>query len=347
MKHPADRRRLAGWAENRGVTLNTVDPLDSDVLVLSGAANFGYWLKCAKQPVVIDLVDGYLSEHPSFAKDVLRNIIRSIDGSSNFRWVKYTNHLSYACKTACTIVVASPEQKEAILHLNSSIEVILDDHFEIDNSLNDLKKFKQTESDLNLKNFIFWEGFGFTLKHFKFIANDLDRFLFEKNFGMYLVTNTKFPRYGRFIGKIHTQKFIKKLFPNSWRKIEIIPWSISNLVKYAHRSRIAVIPITPNDKFANMKSENKLLSMWHLCIPTVTSPIPSYKRVLLNASQPQASVSQFEWYSKLSKLLNDSIELKSMTKSSFNYISTHHSHDQLMRKWDRLIFHSTKSSSFT
>jgi len=64
LQHPADRRRLAVWAAGRKTELNIADPSNSDILVLSSAANFGYWLKRVKQPVILDLVDGYLGENP-------------------------------------------------------------------------------------------------------------------------------------------------------------------------------------------------------------------------------------------------------------------------------------------
>ena len=38
--HPADRRRLAFWAHEKNLELNVKNPLDSDILILSGAANY-------------------------------------------------------------------------------------------------------------------------------------------------------------------------------------------------------------------------------------------------------------------------------------------------------------------
>jgi hypothetical protein len=53
LRHPGDRRRLAAWAQSQGTELKVENPLESDVLVLSNAANFNYWLKRAKQPVIL------------------------------------------------------------------------------------------------------------------------------------------------------------------------------------------------------------------------------------------------------------------------------------------------------
>jgi hypothetical protein len=339
--HPADRRRLAKWAAEKQIELNTSNPLDSDVLVLSNAANFGYWLKRAKQPVILDLVDGYLGENPSFLKDVARNIVRSLQGLSSIRWITYTRHLRYACKESQAVIVASPEQKEFILKLNNNVHVILDDHSEIDSAIVSASQEVSNEH----KPYIFWEGFGFTLKHFKFMAPELDRFLGEFNWGMNLVTVEEFPRWGGYIGKVQTKDVVKSLFPKSWKSIKIIPWSLNNLAKNACESSFAIIPISPHDQFANLKSENKLLSMWHLRMPTLTSPTPSYKRVLSTAGKSEACVMDGDWYERLSSLAISPVDRKELASSGTAYVLTNHTLDKLVKKWDEIIkitLHETK-----
>ena len=331
--HPADRRRLATWAAEKGIELNTANPLDSDVLVLSNAANFSYWLKRAKQPVILDLVDGYLGENPRILKDVARNFIRSLQGLSSLRWITYTRHLRYACKTSQTVIVASPEQGELVSRLNTNVRVILDDHSEIDFAL------ARTAHKVSPKpeHSIFWEGFGFTLKHFKFIAPDLDRFLEEFNWEMKLVTVEEFPRWGGYIGKIQTKDVVKALFPKSWKSIKIIPWSLDNLAMSASKSSFGIIPISPQDQFANLKSENKLLSMWHLRMPTLASPTPAYTRVLSIAGMPEALVKDGDWYEGLSGLAMSLVLREELASSGTKYVSAHHTHQQLVLKWDEVI----------
>ena len=167
LQHPGDRRRLAAWALDQKLNLNLADPLESDILVLSNAANFGYWLKRAKQPVILDLVDGYLGEHPSFIKDVVRNIVRSIRGTSRLRWITYTNHIRTACRKADAVIVASTEQRDVILKYNKHVNVILDDHSEMDSTFSaDGSRNIGSTQPLQSPH-LFWEGYGYTLKHFR------------------------------------------------------------------------------------------------------------------------------------------------------------------------------------
>ena len=337
LQHPADRRRLAAWAKDKKCQLNTSNPLDSDILILSNNANFGYWLKRAKQPVILDLVDGYLGENPNLIRDVLRNIVRSLRGTSNLGWITYTRHLRNACRQSTAIIVTSPEQQKLVNKFNPNVFVILDDHSELNSEIQPSFPFDNTSIPHSKNHYIFWEGFGFTLKHFKFIAKDLDRFLDEYNWGMYLVTVEKFPRWGGYLGKIVTKDLIADIFPRSNKSIQIIPWSIGNLKIFSAKSEFAVIPISASDKFAAMKSENKLLSMWHLGLTTIFSNIPSYNRVAIAAKQEGACVKGANWFQNLQKMANSSKFHEGMKRDSMKYINDTHLHAHLVDKWDEAI----------
>ena len=337
LQHPADRRRLHSWASEKKNTLNIINPLESDILVLSNAANFNYWIKRAKQPVILDLVDGYLGENPSFLKDLVRNIVRTNRGSSNLHWITYTNHIRQACVMSDAVIVASSEQRDLILDLNKNIFVIPDNHAEIDSAVMTSGATKSPALEQKIKNYIFWEGFGYTLKHFDFMAKELDQFLNEHNWGMYLVTNEVFPRWGGYIGKVQTKNLIKKKFPQSWSSIEIIPWSLQNLVEYASKSEFAIIPIDSSDKFGLMKSENKLLSMWHLKLATLASPIPSYARIAEEIEMQEMLIEPDNWYSSLSTYANDKLHYIKLRSSSSAYLKENHTNLILVEKWEQVL----------
>ena len=342
LQHPADRRRLATWAIAKGFSLNIDNPLDSDVLVLSNAANFGYWLKRAQQPVILDLVDGYLGEKPNFLRDLLRNTIRSIRGTSSLGWITYTRHLKSACARSSAIIVASPEQRDLVLPFNSKVYVILDDHSELETKRNLSESLDIPDS--TKADFIFWEGFGYTLKHFRFLSEVLDKALFENNWGMYLLTVKSFPRWGGYIGKVSTQKLIKKWFPLSFNSIQIIPWSIKNLLTYSKQSKFAIIPINGKDKFATSKSENKLLSSWMLGLTTFYSDIPSYKRVGELTQTTSMCVDTFSWQESLANIMTPDGYRLEFPISISEYLIRTHSHDLLVEQWDELISQSLKEN---
>jgi len=334
LSHPADRRRLASWASEKNIKLNIINPLDSDVLVLSNAANFGYWIHRATQPIYLDLVDGYLGEDPPVVKDFLRNLLRTIQGLSSLKWITYTRHLRYALRNSYGVIVPSQEQSDLVSNLNPNVFIITDDHSELE-KIKALSNFSQEES--TGRRYLFWEGYGYTLKHFRTIAHDLDVFLAKNNFGLYLVTVDKFKRWGGKLGNIDTRKFIDKMFPYSKEKIVLVPWSLENLVYYSELSCLGIIPIDRNDAFAFHKSENKLLSMWKLGLPVLYSNIPSYKRVALSTHQKKACLTSSEWTDALNYFALSSEELDKLKLTGLEYVRTQNRHDSLVDKWDVVI----------
>jgi hypothetical protein len=330
LSHPGDRRRLNSWATNIGIELNTTSPLDSDILVLSNNANFNYWLARSKVPTIIDLVDGYLGETPNLTRDILRNVVRSFKGKSQFHSITYTRALKEACRRASAVIVASEEQRIDVLKFNSNVYVIPDNLSELNSYLD-----KASFNTKKRRNIIFWEGYGFTLKHFAQLSLELDTFLVDNDFELALVTNLKFARWGGYIGKIDTAKLVKKMFPSSSSRIIIVPWTLDNLFEFASKSKFAIIPINARDKFAYLKPENKLISMWRLGLPTIFSPIPSYVRVSDEANLSEYCVNQDDWLERLDWVAN--FNDNEFWEKSLSEINTNYSEQVILSKWNEVI----------
>ena len=334
LSHPGDRRRIGTWSKARRADLQLKDPTDSDLLVLSAAANFNFWLHKAKQPVILDLVDGYLGEDPMFLRDLGRNLVRSFKGKSNYSAVTFTRALQNACRKADAVIVASPEQAKDVLPFNSCVHVILDDHSELDAARQERKVGKTKNPS---PKYIFWEGFGYTIKHFKFVAPSLDQFMSQRGYKLFILTNLHFARWGGYLGKINAEKMIKKWFPKSKNQIEVIQWSIESVIRCASLSDFAIIPVDTSDKFANLKPENKLLSMWHLGLPTLFSSTFAYKRVADEVTLSEFCVASSNW-----KNTFENLEIESLGDSlgkTESYINDTHTRDILVEKW-QMVFES-------
>ena len=334
LSHPGDRRRIGTWSKARRADLQLKDPTDSDLLVLSAAANFNFWLHKAKQPVILDLVDGYLGEDPMFLRDLGRNLVRSFKGKSNYSAVTFTRALQNACRKADAVIVASPEQAKDVLPFNSCVHVILDDHSELDAARQERKVGKTKNPS---PKYIFWEGFGYTIKHFKFVAPSIDQFMSQRGYKLFILTNPNFARWGGYLGKINAEKMIKKWFPKSKNQIEVIQWSIEGVISCASLSDFAIIPVDTSDKFANLKPENKLLSMWHLGLPTLFSSTFAYKRVADEVNISEFCVASSNWQS-----IFDNLEIESLGDSlgkTERYINETHTRDILVEKW-QMVFES-------
>lgn len=327
LQHPGDRRRILVWAEANEFVLETKKPLDSDLLILSNGANFNYWIRRTKKPVILDIVDGYLGEKPRWIRDFVRNVVRSFNGKSNLLDITYTRSMKKACAASAAVIVATPEQRECVLPYNKNVYVILDDHSELSNSAG--------PEEPNIKRNIFWEGFGYTLKHFKTISSELDDFLVKNDYDLKLLTNITFARWGGYLGRVDTATLIKKWFPKSFKKIEIVPWTLNNVKLYASQSMFAIIPIDTKDKFANLKPENKLLGLWALGLPVLFSDTPAYKRVALQAGLDSACLTSHDWAFALEN--HQSLLGEKSSQLASKYLSNFHSKEVLIEKWDLAI----------
>jgi hypothetical protein len=328
LQHPGDRRRLKIVSELEGVDIEINDLENLDVLVLSNSSNFSKYLKKVDCPVILDLVDAYLAERPSFFRDFGRNILRTLNGTSSLRFLRYTSHLKYACKNADAVIVATIEQSQLIEDLNINVHIIIDDQSEMFSERVVMRKNSLPDE----KFYLFWEGLGYTLKHFKTVSNEIEEFLISNNFYLKLLTNQKFHRWGGFLGTSHTEDIVRKLFPRAWEKIEILPWSVEGTKNAARSSMLGIIPLTKSDKFAMFKPENKLISMWAMGIPVLCSPSAAYSRVAQEINTP-TMLCEGNWLESL-RLTTSNADLRNnMIERGIDYYNRYCTLDILRNKW--------------
>ncbi|WP_295234412.1 hypothetical protein [Sediminibacterium sp.] len=166
-----------------------------------------------------------------------------------------------------SIVVGSTIQKNIIEQFNKKVTIIQDITEEIP-----LLEMKKGELDKG----ILWEGFASSnwsifKKIFKY-ANNI-----PNPSTLYIVTDQKYYFLaGRYFGfQIQTIfNFFSFFYPKN--KYETRSWSVNNLVNYANKSKVAMIPIS-NNKIAQLKPENKVVIMIRLGLLPIVSNIPAYE----------------------------------------------------------------------
>ena len=338
LSHPADRRRIKIWSDTFNIPLKLTHPNTDDsteLLVLSSASKLSSLASKHKGPVIVDLVDGYLSGNTPFIEDFARNTIRSILGKSSVTSITFSNELRRAISRASAVVVSCPEQRQVIQHINKNVHCILDDHSEMKFPGN-VRKSKATQEFT-----ILWEGLGYTLKHLIFIADELQEFIVSSKAKMIVVTNPFFNRWSTSLGKVDSREIIRKKFGRASESIEFVEWSIESLRDAASRSDVAIIPIDLKDDFAAAKPENKLLSFWTMGVPTLCSPTPAYARVMLGTGNKDFLVSRNSWVEVLNGLkdkIKTDREFLTAKEYEFNrYLNEHHRREQLVAKWNHLI----------
>lgn len=328
---PGDRRRVAFWAENRGheIVLDLNKPFD--VLLLSERADLNaYSANRDSTPIVFDLVDGYLAAESVF-HDWFRGTTKVLAGQLSGAPKPFTKSVQNLCSQASAVICSSPEQREMILPYSNNVHVILDSHEEIP-----LLPFIDRGQDSNDSPQILWEGLPATLGGVGQIRDALEN-LQKESGGLHLNFVTDL-NYYRLLGKFfpgQTSSLLRRSLHGAYESSEIIPWTQSNLVNAAKRSTAAIIPIQLQNKLQFMKPENRLLIMWRLGLPCLTSSSPAYKRVAVSAGTDTICETPKQWGSKLPQVLEDHDFAQDVVTRGQAYLAENHNSEILLSKWDQ------------
>jgi hypothetical protein len=327
LSHPGDRRRIGILQKDKNFEIVAPNTGKYDITLLSSNANFSRYITSeSNSPVVIDLIDGYLAQKDKVLQDYARNFLRSFNGKSRYSDLKYSCHIKRYLSLADGCVVPSIEIKNQAIQFSKNIDIILDNHAE-------LLPIRYNPKSSG----ILWEGFGSNLKHLRECSEDLAKILNEFDMTLYVVSEESFFRFGNKIGKKETSEYLKELFPSVHHRVKLQMWNVDNLRATAEECKLAIIPINAGDAFGRSKCENKLLAMWTLGLPTLTSDTPAYKRVMKEASQEDSSVTSRGWKSALTKALGNQEILVNMRRSGVNYVLENHQEGQLIQKWRAAI----------
>lgn len=334
LNSPGDRRRLVFWAKSRGHEIIPDLSQNVDVIVASENSDFNslYFAK-RNTPVIFDLVDAYLSPL-STLDDLARGIAKRLSGQISGGIRPFSHHIRDFCLNSNAVICSSKEQEEVIQRYNSNTHVILDSHDEI--PFIDPIKTRNLNSG---RHRILWEGQPATIRGVKTISPALLELSKTFSLNLDFVTDE---RYYRLLNKhfeTSTSNLLNKDLAHIADLVNIIPWTSNNLVECAKGSEVAMIPIDLSVPMQRLKPENRLLIMWRLGLPCLTSPSPAYVRVAGLAGVTAACNSLQEWIDNFNRLLLDPEHAKREVLAGQNYISENHNQTILLKKWD-LAFES-------
>jgi hypothetical protein len=329
-----DRRRLIFWAQARGHTIVTDLNQSVDVIVASENSDFNSRYFAQQQvPIILDLVDAYLSPLNSF-DDLARGLAKRITGHMSGVVKPFSHHVRDFCITSSAVICSSREQEEIISQYNTNTHVILDSHDEI--------PFIDPPNPGTLisnKHKILWEGQPATIGGVKIISPALLKLSKTISLSLDFVTDEKYYQFlNKYIERSTISLLEKDLSPLI-SHINIIPWTPKNLVECAKASSIAMIPIDLLVPMQKLKPENRLLIMWRLGLPCLTSPSPAYIRVSQQAGVIAVCNTLEEWFLNLNRLLSDPSFAYDEIMAGQNYLRENHSQTILLKKWD-LAFES-------
>jgi hypothetical protein len=329
---PGDRRRVAFWAAARGHEIVLDISKNVDVIIASEKSDFNSALfSRARAPVIFDLIDAYmcpLNEVEDFGRGLAKKITSQISGPIK----PFSGHVKDFCTRVTAVVCSSQEQEEIIGGYNQNTHVILDSHEEFP-----LIEFSRRERTKLSESRIFWEGQPATIRGVKQISPILSRLEVTNPLAIDFVTD---PKYFQFLGR-YLQRDTKRLIQGDLNefnnKVSFINWSVENVCNSALRSDIAMIPIDLSVPMQRLKPENRLLIMWRLGLPCLTSASPAYIRVSDKANVTSACVHSTDWLENFRRLIEDRHFASEEVLRGQSYIRENHNREVLLKKWDSVV----------
>jgi hypothetical protein len=325
---PGDRRRFVFYASERKIGFELVDPLKKyDIVYLTYGCNISFWIKYKKNnpdvKIVFELIDSYLLEDIS-VRSLFRGLARYLLGEESDLWLNYKVALRRIVTIADAIVCSTHAQKVDMLRFNNNIHISLD-YFSNDlihnkKSLKSSKKFK-----------LVWEGQAYTVINL-LLLNDVFEKLGDK-FELIIITDPEIKSPFRILDK-KTNSLLSKLKC----KYTLLSWDKSSFSENIANADLAIIPISSNNPMMWNKPENKLLLMWEIGIPTLTSETPAYKRVMDAAGIDFYCSSSSEWLLKIERYMSSSMQYRrAIVQNANDYLRGFHSKDEILKNWDGIF----------
>jgi hypothetical protein len=329
-----DRRRLVFWANARGHEIVRNFHQKVDVIVASENSDFNsFYFTQKSTPIIFDLVDAYLSPISPY-EDLARGLAKRLSGQITGTVKPFSQHIRHFCELSSAVICSSPEQKEVITPHNLNTHVILDSHDEIAFIDNSQPRTKSKE-----RKKVLWEGQPATIRGVRDIHSVLTSITKTSNLEFDFVTDETYFRFLNKYGERNTLQILKKDLHFISDRISVFPWSSTQLVESAQNSIVAMIPIDLSVPIQKLKPENRLLIMWRLGLPCLTSASPAYVRVTKLAGVSTTCNTLNEWTENFNRILEDSDFAYTQTLAGQNYLRENHNRSVLLNKWD-MVFES-------
>ena len=325
----ADRRRILYWAAARGHTIVDARDKNAELIVITSSSDLGYWAHAKNsKPMILDVVDGLIGEQ-SQLKNSLRGLSYwGVGKSSSLLPKNYRSLLLSVARRCDSVVCSSPEQ----VHAWSKFQVIATDILDIHEEIPLSKKSSGIQQGQS--NELFWEGLPATLSAMSLLS---DFFKTNQDSTLNILTNLDSYRYMNKYRRVDLAKLLSNQLNFTDLRINLLQWSPEELLKTSERSTAGVIPILGSRGYNHLKAENRLLIMWRLGLPVLTSPLMSYSRVMNEAQIDGICQDASDWKVKIGNLFHSADLREEFTQKSRSYLERKHKTKDLLEKWDYVV----------
>lgn len=339
LTHPADRRRFPYWARQRGVPFELAEPNGRyDLVVLSSTADITQWIPAAERgtPVVYELIDSYLAEPRHTLRSLMRGPAKFAARQTRSLALDYRRAMETMCRRSTAIVCSTPEQQRDLRALCRDVHVIVDCHVEV------VRSVKSDYAPAEPFSLV-WEGLPHTVDDFAVLAPVLAEISRARAVTLHLVTDLQFNAYAHRFGRRHTDDVVRRVLPGVTTVIH--EWHEPTLSRLVTGCDLAVIPLELDDPFARAKPENKLLLLWRMGMPVVTSATPAYERVMGAAGLDSTCRTETDWRDRLTALMTATDARAHAGTTGRAWVEAIHSREAILNQWDDLVTSASSASA--
>ena len=329
LNSPGDKRRFAYYASKRNLNFEIADPSKKyDVVVITQSADLSIWSQydSGGAKIVYDLIDSYLAIPRDNIKGWLRGLAKYLSGQSRRLKLDHWKAISEMCSRADAVVCSTQEQRADILNFCPNVHIILDVHMGV-------ARLVKTDYSSSRPFRLVWEGLPQNLGSLKLLGPVLDRLRVQYPVEVHIVTDPSYNRYLGKYGKINTLYEARQILPN----VRFHEWKEADCADVICSCDLAVIPLDLNDPFAAGKPENKLLLLWRMAMPVVTSASPAYVRAMHAAGMNYTARDEADWVAMLTNLIGDEVAREQAGLMGMAHVDSEFSEASLLARWDTVF----------
>lgn len=324
---PGDRRRFGAYMRMKGLATEPARlSREYDVVLVTHNGDIPGWTKRKRRAgdefrFIFELADSYFTQ-TGLPRRLLKGAGRYAIGMDSRMSPDFLRTLVNACESADAVICSTEEQRAEILRYNPNVFVSFD-YFGDD--LGPPKRDYRRGGRLRLV----WEGQSTTLGNIQSIRGLLNRF--KDDIELHVVTDPLIHRYfGRF-GSYDSRDALRGIEC----PIRFHRWQLESFSAHISSADVAIIPIDLSNAMARGKPENKLVMMWQLGMPALTSETPAYRRAMNGAGIQMCCASEEEWAARLQALIAaNGGKLEEIGRHCRAYADTAYSKSEFMRRFD-------------
>jgi hypothetical protein len=327
---PGDRRRFAAYAQIKGIPFEYAElSRDYDLAYVTYSGDVPGWTARKRREggrlkLVFELIDAYFTE-TGLLRRLLKGCGRYVLGTDRRLSPDLRRTLIDACEVADAVICSTEEQRETIRRFNPNTFLSFD-HF--GNELGTPKDDYGRSGKLKLV----WEGQSTTLPNLQVIRDPLNDL--KDKLELHIVTDPRIHRYfGRF-GAYPAMDALKGIECDR----HFHRWDQSTFSRHVTACDLAVIPIDRSNPLWWAKPENKLVLLWQLGMPVLTTATPVYRRAMEAAEVEMCCASPAEWGERLERMAGASAaELAEIGRKCRHFANAAYSKAEFVKRFDAAL----------